>query len=469
MIVIIGAGPTGLGAAYRLHELGGTDYLVLERAAGPGGLASSYVDDQGFTWDVGGHVQFSHYRYYDEALDRAVTCGWLEHDRNASVWIHGRWVPYPFQYNIHRLPEDVRDQAFTDLAARAPAPGSPANFREWIEQGFGHTLATIFMIPYNLKVWGYPLETLGVEWMGERVAPIDLERLRRNVASGKDDVSWGPNNRFRFPLKGGTGAIWTHVAALLPPERMRWNSEVAAVDVPRRVVRLRSGEAIGYDDLITTMPLDVLCARCDGLPDTVRSAAASLVHSSVHVLGIGLQGDQPDALRQRCWMYFPEAHSPYYRVTAFANYSPNNAPPGDGLWSLMAEVCESPQKPVDASSLVRWTIDAMRADGLIGARSTVVSTWHHREEHGYPTPFLGRDAVLSSILPALEARHVYSRGRFGAWKYEVSNQDHSFMQGVEVVDRLRGCGDEPTLQRPLEVNGGAFARLASQRAILPRS
>ena len=270
MIVIIGAGPTGLGAAYRLHELGVTDYLVLERAAGPGGLASSYVDEHGFTWDVGGHVQFSHYRYYDEALDRAVTCGWLEHDRNASVWIRGGWVPYPFQYNIHRLPDAIRDQALKDLEALAPPYGRPANFREWIEQGFGHTLATIFMVPYNLKVWGYPLETLGVEWMGERVAPIDLDRLRRNVASGKDDVSWGPNNRFRFPLEGGTGAIWTHVAALLPPERMRWHSEVTAVDLARRVVsavqaaarfaqgvRQKFGEALAF---IAGVPGKVLAA-----------------------------------------------------------------------------------------------------------------------------------------------------------------------------------------------------------------
>jgi hypothetical protein len=88
----------------------------------------------------------------------------------------------------------------------------------------------------------------------------------------------------------------------------------------------------------------------------------------------------------------------------------------------------------------------------------VVSFWHHREAHGYPTPALGRDAALAVLRPALEACGVYSRGRFGAWKYEVSNQDHSFMQGVEVVNRLLGLGDEPTLDDPGLVNGGAFLR-----------
>jgi protoporphyrinogen oxidase len=71
-VLVVGAGPTGLGAAWRLHELGCDDFLVLEAGETPGGLASSFRDEHGFTWDVGGHVQFSHYAYYDSVLDRAV-------------------------------------------------------------------------------------------------------------------------------------------------------------------------------------------------------------------------------------------------------------------------------------------------------------------------------------------------------------------------------------------------------------
>lgn len=455
MIVIIGAGPTGLGAAWRLHEFGHTEYLLLESADGPGGLASSVVDPQGFTWDIGGHVQFSHYRYYDDVLDRAVTCGWFEHERHASVWMRNRWVPYPFQYNIHHLPSAERDAALRDLEAIAQGQsGAAAHFRDWIERTFGPTIAATFLLPYNEKVWGYPLETMGVDWMGERVAVVDLDRLRRNVREGRDDVGWGPNNRFRFPRRGGTGAIWMHVAALLPPERARWNARVTAIDARRRVLRTEDGATHAFDRLINTMPLDSLCELTTGLGADVQHAARALTHSAVHILGIGLRGHQPETLRPRCWMYFPEDHSPYYRVTVFSNYSPHHTPEGEGYWSLMAEVCESPHRAIDTASLERWTLDAMRRDGLIDDRSEVVSVWHHRQEHGYPTPFLGRDEVLARILPSLEAHEIYSRGRFGAWKYEVSNQDHSFMQGVEVVDRLLGLGDEPTLNRPHEVNRG---------------
>ena len=63
-IVIIGAGPTGLGAAYRLQELGHKNWKIYEKQGYVGGLAASFVDSQGFTWDVGGHVMFSHYKYF---------------------------------------------------------------------------------------------------------------------------------------------------------------------------------------------------------------------------------------------------------------------------------------------------------------------------------------------------------------------------------------------------------------------
>ena len=458
-VVILGAGPTGLGAAFRLRELGHDSWRVVERDDRPGGLARSYLDDAGFTWDCGGHVQFSHYAYYDGLCDRAVGDAWVSHERESWIWIAGRFVPYPFQNNLHRLDPADRDRAFAGLErAAASRQGRAANFGEWIVATFGKELAAIFFFPYNRKVWGYPLERLGVSWMGERVAVPDLERVRRTIATGRDDVSWGPNNMFRFPLDGGTGAIWKGVAAVLPAEQVLFGAEVVAVRLEERVVELRDGRRMPFDTLVSSLPLDTLCALSSGLPEPVHRAARALVHSAVHVLGVGLRGPKPETLARKCWMYFPESHSPYYRVTVFSNYSPHNAPPGGEHWSLMAEVSETPEKPVRVESLRGETLAAMKRDGLLG-EAEVVSFWHRREEHGYPTPFVGRDETLATVLPGLEARRVYSRGRFGAWKYEVSNQDHSCMQGVELVDRLLGvgAGDEPTLNRPDYVNGGAFA------------
>ena len=71
-VLIIGAGPTGLGAAWRLRELGHENFSVLESLPYAGGLAHSFQDDIGFTWDIGGHVMFSHYEYYDRVFDEVT-------------------------------------------------------------------------------------------------------------------------------------------------------------------------------------------------------------------------------------------------------------------------------------------------------------------------------------------------------------------------------------------------------------
>jgi protoporphyrinogen oxidase len=216
-------------------------------------------------------------------------------------------------------------------------------------------------------------------------------------------------------------------------------------------VTLADGSTIAYRRLISTMPLDALVGRSD-LTDELHEAVADLKYSSTHVIGVGLKGRPPKALDGKCWMYFPDGDCPFYRVTVFSHYSPNNVPDIRRYWSLMAEVSESPVKPVGAASVAEETIEGMLATRLIARRDDVHHVWHRRLERGYPTPSLNRDRGLERIQARLEAREVFSRGRFGAWKYEVSNQDHSFAQGVECVDRLLGRGDEPTLNQPDVVN-----------------
>jgi hypothetical protein len=126
----------------------------------------------------------------------------------------------------------------------------------------------------------------------------------------------------------------------------------------------------------------------------------------------------------------------------------------------MAEISESPFKPVAGAAVVHETLDGLRATSLLEPGDVVHHTWHTRLERGYPIPSLGRDAALGTLLPLLESRNVYSRGRFGAWKYEVSNQDHSFAQGVEAVDRWFDGTFERTLHTPDAVNARPRAAAA---------
>lgn len=455
-VVIIGGGPTGLGAAHRLEECGHGDWLLLEAENKAGGLSRSFTDDQGFTWDIGGHVQHSHYGYFDRLMAELLPDAWLEHERESWVWIMGRFVPYPFQYNIRHLPSEVVEECVAGLrAVRNDDATKPANFEEWIRQGFGAGISRIFMLPYNYKVWAHPPGMMAYHWIGDRVATIDLERLEKNIAEALDDVSWGPNNTFFFPARGGTGEIWRRLAAKLPGEKIKLGARVVAVDADAKRIRIDDGADIAYDTLISTMPVDRLVAIANR--PNLRDAASRLCYSTVHIFGLGMAGKPSDALRTKCWMYFPEDDSPFFRATVFSNYSPNNVPDIDRNWSLMLEVSESPYKAVDREHLLEEVIQGCLNTKLIGSREEIVDTWRFEAGHGYPTPALGRNEALEELLPALARDGIYSRGRFGAWKYEVSNQDHALMQGVEVVDFLLKGEPEVTVHDPGAVNkpGGA--------------
>jgi hypothetical protein len=173
-------------------------------------------------------------------------------------------------------------------------------------------------------------------------------------------------------------------------------------------------------------------------------------------------------------LYFPEDNCPFYRATIFSNYSPYNQPdaskqlptmqladgskPADTgakpgpYWSIMLEVSESSMKPVNMESLLADCIQGLVNTEMIKPNDEIVSTYHRRFDHGYPTPTLEREGVLTKLLPKLQDKDIYSRGRFGSWRYEVGNQDHSFMLGVEAADHIVNGAVELTLNYPDFVN-----------------
>lgn len=430
---------------------------LLEQSSQAAGLAGSVLDDRGFLWDYGGHVIFSHYDYYDAVMLKCTPKPeWNERVRAAYVWMRDRFVPYPLQLNVWMLPEDDTVACLDGLLEihnRVPAARA-ANFDEWILQKFGRGLADVFMRPYNRKVWAIDPTRMCTEWMGERVAQVDLRPVLRSMVQRKESASWGPNAVFRYPKQGGTGGLWLRVAAALPQHRFAYGSTVAAIHLRERRVTMTDGRRVHYKSaLVTTLPIDVLLRAIEDLPVELAGIAERMRFSSVHVLGFGVDSAVPAHLADKSWLYFPEDDTPAFRVTVFSNYADSHVPCPGRQYSLMCEVSQSTDKPVDEEHIVQLMEDGLRATKLIARDAPIVSRFHVKLHHGYPTPFLGRDELVDKVDTVLRRHGVYSRGRFGAWKYEVSNQDHSFMQGVESADAIVNGRDELTFFNPDLVNG----------------
>jgi protoporphyrinogen oxidase len=280
-------------------------------------------------------------------------------------------------------------------------------------------------------VWATPAELMQSWWIGERVSVVDYRGALRTIIFGDDDVAWGPNNTFMFPAEGGTGEIYRRVAQRLG-DRVLYGKHLVQVDAQDKTVAFADGSRESYDYLISTMPLDLLVQSLSGCPDSVRSAARDLEHNGVYIVGIGYEAPLKD---DRSWLYFPADDAPFYRATNFAKYSPANVPDGDTAryCSYMTEVSYSPYKTEPREGLEERVEQGLRAAGVVEDEPAVASTHVIDSEYAYPVPTLKRDAALRIIQPWLMEQDIYSRGRFGSWKYEIGNMDHAVKMGLDAA------------------------------------
>lgn len=282
------------------------------------------------------------------------------------------------------------------------------------------------------------------EWLGERVAAPSLKLVVNNVLHKKIAGNWGPNATFRFPARGGTGGIWKAVAKTLPQERFTYKTSVVRIEGKNKIAHLNDGSSIKYRTMLSTMPLDDIVKIIDEADEPTKKTGSELIFSSTHVIGVGIRGELPKRIGDKCWLYFPEDDSPFYRATIFSNYSPYNCPQKDvklrtlqtadpslsknvdtqtdregPYWSIMLEVSESYKKPVNNDTLIADTIKGLINTTMCKPEDEIVSIYHRKFHHGYPTPSLQRDGQIKQLLPTLKDNFgIWSRGRFGSYKCE---------------------------------------------------
>ncbi|XP_078381629.1 uncharacterized protein LOC144664392 [Oculina patagonica] len=435
---------------------------------------------------MGGHVIFSHYDYFDDTLNRTVK-SWNRRERAAYAFMKGsdgirRFIPYPVQNNIEvmdRVDQQKCLSGLEDVAANNVTKGKPVNFDQWLVLNFGVGLCEVFMRKYNRKIWTVDPSEMNFAWVGERVAVPNISEIKHKIEmygneTSPKDSAWGPNNFFRYPKYKGTGGIWQAIADRLPVKWFKFYNKVIELNIDTRSVTVERATPVKlvqeytFDTVISTAPLDIFVNMITGRDESLgkmKKLASQLVYSRTHVIGIGLAGQPPPMLSHKSWVYFPDADSPFYRLTVFSSYSDDHVPEPRKQWSLMCEAAEPKQNSNSEywrkDNLINATFQALIDYGFITS-DMIVSKYYRRLEHGYPVPTLNRETILDKVQPWLESKGIYSRGRFGGWRYEVSNQDHSFMQGVEVVDRmLRGIPEEtyfdPSLVNSRRNTGRVFS------------
>ncbi len=478
-VLVIGAGPTGLSAAYHL----GSDALLVEQEARVGGWCRSLVD-HGFTFDFAGHIMFSNDPYVHELYQMLLGDNVHWQDREAWIRSKGTYTRYPFQGALYGLPPAVIKECIVGAVearfgtiAGTPAPAAPAadyagperrdmfepllastngsrsgtsvkrqryggpdrrvirpkgpprNFKDFIYRVWGAGIAKHFAIPYNEKLWAVPLEEMETSWLGGRVPLPNLEEMIEGALSPVPKPM-GPNARFGYPLRGGFQAL---MDGFLPhlQGKVRMNTRVVRLSPRQRTATFDDGSTVRFEHLISTMPLPKLIALAgDEAPAEIQEAARGLRHVSVRCVNIGV--GRPD-ITEKHWIYYPE-DTVFHRIFVQGNASPHcNAPGGFGF---TCEITYSPSKPLpcDGDALIRRCIDHCIAAGFIRADDPIWAANQVDMPVAYVVYDHGRAENVERIRKWLASHHITLAGRYSEWEYY--NSDHAFIAGRKAAEQV---------------------------------
>lgn len=426
-IVIIGAGLTGLSAAYHLEKKQCFAYELFEKEPTYGGLCRSVTQD-GFTFDYTGHLLHANDEYFYGLIKDLVGLEQLNViNRRSFIYSHNRYTQYPFQINLHGLPPETIVECITGYINR-PSIATPISFRDWVLSTFGSGFAKHFFFPYQQKIFSHKVNHLTAQWTQRFVPSTSLEQILYGALTPPSDgQSIGYNARFLYPKRGGIMSWVAKLAnQLLGTVKTEWN--VQSVNMNSKTVTFSNGQIEPYDVLISTMPLDRLLAVLKEKPSTHFSPAQSKLQCN-QVINFNIGVNRPD-LSEKHWVYFPEKQYPFYRVGFWHNFSEHMAPPGcSALYGEFA--CKGRSK--------RWitttTKQSMRMiKKLYGiAPSDVMTEKIISIPHAYVTYDQWREQNLPGILSRLEEHDIYSVGRYGAWKY--ASMQEAVLDGRAVADQ----------------------------------
>jgi UDP-galactopyranose mutase len=415
-VVVLGAGPAGIGAALAL----GNQATVLERGNSAAGLSRSIVLD-GAVFDLGGHSFHTPHPHVRELVFGALEME--EQRRNAWCWIQGNWIAYPFQKHVGDIADPALRAACIAGMAAASDGRDAMHFDAYIEARFGNAVADVFMRPYNRKLWGQNLSRLTKDWTGERVAG-PLGQPEHFVQSGGNRTPLQAETTIAYPAQGGFGGIFDALAQRLTD--LRFGCAVVAIDPMARVLTTRCGQSFGWEQLVSTLPLPALLDIVAGIPAHIRQAAALLEPIPVDLVMVALEGRGPME-RQR--IYCPDADMPGHKIVL--NHTSSNWLRGCARHGIQVEVSGAARPP---EKLVDRVVENLVRIGLIGNAGEVRRAEVIKLAHGYPAPTHARDRVIRDVRDWLAARGIYICGRFAEWAY--INADEALARGLNLGQRL---------------------------------
>ena len=415
-ILIIGAGISGLSAAYHLEKRGKRNYLLVEKEADFGGLCGSFEKD-GYTFDWSGHLLHLHtsdgMKLVKSLLGENI--GRLE--RSAWIYSHGVCTKYPFQAALYGLPKEVVTECVTGAVSARSSAKTPsnANFHDWALSLFGKGICRHFMFPYNTKLWGVPPQELGSDWCAPFVPRPSLDEIIRG-AYWPSEKQYGYNPSFLYPLRGGSRALCQAMAERV--SNLKLGCALEKIDLEAKTAQVKGLGKVSYRKLISTIPLKELPVLLTTPPTELRRHAAVLHARKVHVVNLGFPCKMPD----KHWIYFPEKDFAFYRAGIASNFSPSVAPQGHS--SLYIEIPRDSDS-TDNAAFEKQALRGLAQCGLLPEKNAPKpdSSLHLDINTAYAVYDAKRAPAVQALTAYLAKHSCHCTGRYGLWRYSFMEQD----------------------------------------------
>lgn len=435
--MILGAGLTGLSCA---HHLGDRPYRLIERERAVGGLARTRTRPQGFLCDGTGHWLHLRSPEIRNLVTSVLEGNLAARQRRARVFSKERYTLYPFQANTYGLPKEVVAQCLGDfMKAHYASGGAPArNYQEWILQTFGDGICEHFMIPYNEKIYGVPLDSLAANFAQRYIPQPDPDAVIRG-ALGLSRESLGYNAEFVYPKQGGIGALANALHA-----HCRTQAELAvapeAVHLKDGRIRLNGGDELPFETLVNTIPLPALIELMvrgapSDVPEAVIDASKKLRANTVLYFDIGIRGT-PGPHQDYHWVYFPERDFPFYRVGSYSAVESSLAP--EGCRSYYVEMGHV--GPVDPTRFVEPVLRGLRTAGIISERDEILFVEPNVLDPAYVLFDDHYERSRQTVLDWLEQTPVITVGRYGRWQYNA--MEDALQEGRQAAHQILGRSDD---------------------------
>ncbi|MBX3313438.1 MAG: NAD(P)/FAD-dependent oxidoreductase [Actinobacteria bacterium] len=446
-VVVIGAGPAGLTAAYQLHKHG-VSSTILEADSQVGGISRTAQRD-GWRFDIGGHRFFTKVQQVDDLWHEILPDeDFLMRPRKSRIFYEGKYYDYPLKASnaLRNLgPFEAVACVASYGAAKVRPPKDQSNYEGWLVARFGWRLYRTFFKTYTEKLWGVPVAEMPSDWAAQRVKGLTLGNAIVNALMPKRNQKEITSliEEFQYP-KYGPGMMWEVCLDKVEKQGSTIALETSVTGVRHgdgRATEVVAVDADGtetvhpVDHVISSMPIsDLLAAMDPPAPDEVRAAAADLRYRDYLIVALVL----PDRLVDfdDNWLYIHDPNVRTMRIQNFGSWSPYMVKPGYNTLGLEYTVWEGDDEwNAEDDFLIKRAKQELEQLGLAKA-GEVEDGFVVRQAKAYPI-YDDRYRANVDVIRGWLAEHVpnvHPVGRNGMFRY--NNQDHSMFTAMLTVENI---------------------------------